>query len=79
MPDLRHIVPADRPTRLLAAATLVNTFGNGLFFTVSVVYFTRIVGLSAHQLGWGSQPRASRASSPASLPVTWPTGWAPVR
>jgi MFS family permease len=51
--DLRAVIPKDRPTRLLAGATLINTFGNGLFFTVSVVYFTRIVGLSAHQLGLG--------------------------
>ena len=53
MVDLRAVIPKDRPTRLLAGATLINTFGNGLFFTVSVVYFTRIVGLSAHQLGIG--------------------------
>ena len=34
-------------------ATLINTFGNGLFFTVSVVYFTLVVGLSARELGIG--------------------------
>jgi MFS family permease len=37
----------------LAAATLVNTLGNGLFFTVSALFLTRSVGLSVHQVGIG--------------------------
>ncbi|MFG1658278.1 MFS transporter [Micromonospora chersina] len=32
---------------------LVNTFGTGLFLTVSALYFTRVVGLSAGQVGLG--------------------------
>jgi MFS family permease len=47
------VVPADRVTRWLAVQTLVNTFGNGLFFTASAVFFTRSVGLSAGQVGLG--------------------------
>jgi len=43
--------PADPALRVLAAATLVNTVGNGAFFTVSALYFTRIVGISAGRLG----------------------------
>jgi MFS family permease len=39
--------------RRLAALTLVNTFGNGLFMTLSALYFTRIVGLSVAQVGLG--------------------------
>jgi MFS family permease len=31
---------------------LINTFGNGLFMTVSAIYFTRSVGLSAGQLAF---------------------------
>lgn len=38
---------------MLAAATLVNTFGNGLLLTVSVLFFTRSVGLSAGLVGLG--------------------------
>ncbi len=53
MASIRGLLPADRPSRLLAMATLINTFGNGLFFTVSVVYFTVVVGLSAHELAVG--------------------------
>lgn len=34
-------------------ATLVNTAGNGIFMTVSALYFTRIVGLSFVQVGLG--------------------------
>ena len=39
--------------RLLATSTLINTFGNGLLFTLSALYFTRIVGLSVAQVGLG--------------------------
>lgn len=37
----------------LAAMTLVNSFGNGMFFTVSALLFTRVIGLSAAQIGLG--------------------------
>jgi MFS family permease len=43
--------PADPVLRVLSVATLVNTLGNGAFFTVSALYFTRIVGISAGHLG----------------------------
>ncbi len=39
--------------RRMAVATLVSTFGNGLFMTLSALYFTRIVGLSVTQVGVG--------------------------
>lgn len=44
---------AQDPTRPLATATIVNTFGNGLFLTVSVIYLTRFVSLSALQVSLG--------------------------
>lgn len=47
------LLPAPGPTRVLAAATLVNTFGNGLFLAGSVLFFTRSVGLTAGQVGLG--------------------------
>jgi MFS family permease len=47
------LVPERGPLRTLAAGTLVNTFGNGLMFTTSALYFTRIVGLSPTQVGIG--------------------------
>lgn len=50
---LAGLVPAERITRRLAVQTLVNTFGNGLFFTASAVFFTRSVGLPAGQVGLG--------------------------
>jgi MFS transporter len=50
---LARLLPDDRVTRQLAVQTLVNTLGNGLFMTVSAVYFTRSVGLSAGQVGLG--------------------------
>jgi MFS family permease len=39
--------------RRMAGATLISTFGNGLFMTLSALYFTRIVGLSVTQVGVG--------------------------
>ena len=37
--------------RRMALSTLVNTTGNGIFFTLSALYFTRIVGFSVVQVG----------------------------
>lgn len=39
--------------RRLSLLTLFNAFGRGLFFSLSVLYFTRIVGLSATSVGLG--------------------------
>ena len=41
-----RIIPADPVHRIMSTSTFVNTFGNGLFATVEVIYFTIIVGLS---------------------------------
>lgn len=42
----RKAVPVDPALRVLSLATLVNTFGNGLFMTIEIIYFTQHVGLS---------------------------------
>ena len=39
-------IPRRPELRTLAWSTLINTFGNGLFMTVEVIYFTMVVGLS---------------------------------
>ncbi|ROQ37317.1 MFS transporter [Frondihabitans sp. PhB188] len=41
---------ADPVVRVLATATLVSTLGRGAFFTLTALYFTLIVGLSATQV-----------------------------
>jgi MFS family permease len=41
------------PGRILAAATLVNTLGHGLFMAIATIYYTRVVGLSPAQVGAG--------------------------
>ena len=46
-------MPDPGPARVLALATLVNTMGNGLFLTGSVLFFTRVIGLSPAQVGLG--------------------------
>jgi MFS family permease len=37
----------------MAIATLVNTFGNGLFLTAAVLFYTRVLHLSPHEVGVG--------------------------
>ena len=49
-PLLKKILPQEPYLRVLALSTFVNTFGNGLFMTVDVIYFTSIVGLSPAQV-----------------------------
>ncbi|MFI5607895.1 MFS transporter [Amycolatopsis sp. NPDC051903] len=46
-------VSTARPGRLLAAAQLAASLGDGAFLTCSVLYFTRVVGLTAGQVGLG--------------------------
>ncbi len=46
----KKTIPQERTLQILAASTLVNTIGNGLFMTVDVIYFTTIVGLSPAQV-----------------------------
>ncbi|MFI0235273.1 MFS transporter [Streptomyces sp. NPDC016845] len=47
------MLPTDPLLLRLSLFTLVNAFGRGLFFPVSVLYFTRVVGLSATSVGVG--------------------------
>lgn len=49
-PNLLHPDPV---VRRLSWMVLVNTFGNGLFMTVSALYFTGVAGLGAGQVGLG--------------------------
>jgi MFS family permease len=46
----KKVIPQEPHLRILAGSTFVNTFGNGLFMTVDVIYFTTIVGLSPAQV-----------------------------
>lgn len=50
---LRRRLHPDPTVRRLAGITLVNTVGNGLSLSVAVLFFTRVLGLSAAQLGLG--------------------------
>ncbi|MEP6817000.1 MAG: MFS transporter [Marmoricola sp.] len=48
-----RVLPAPGPVRQLALVTLVNTTGNGIFYTLSALYFTRILGFSVVSVGAG--------------------------
>ncbi|WP_338701715.1 MFS transporter [Streptomyces sp. Q6] len=47
------MLPAEPVLLRLSLLTLLNAFGRGLFFPVSVLYFTRFVGLGATSVGVG--------------------------
>jgi len=47
------LLPVEPALRRLTVLTLFNAFGNGLFFPLGVLYFTRIVGLDATAVGLG--------------------------
>ncbi|WP_436520625.1 MFS transporter [Actinoplanes sp. HUAS TT8] len=49
----RRLLHPDPMVRRLSWMVLVNTIGNGLFVTASVLFFTRIVGLGAGAVGLG--------------------------
>ncbi|MGH3341970.1 MAG: MFS transporter [Carbonactinosporaceae bacterium] len=50
---LRRVLPEPGPVRVLMVSTLVNAAGGGLFFTGSMLFFTRVIGLPATQVGAG--------------------------
>jgi MFS family permease len=48
-----RIIPPAGPARALAAAQLTDSIGLGGYLVCSALYFTRVVGLSATQVGFG--------------------------
>lgn len=50
---LPRVIPSAGPARGLALAQLTNSIGDGAYYVCSVLYFTRIVGLSPTQVGLG--------------------------
>lgn len=53
VPPLRRLMPATGPQRAMAAATLFNMTGSGMFLASSALFFTRVVGFSVTQVGAG--------------------------
>jgi hypothetical protein len=66
---LKKALPEKGPLRFMAASTIINTFGNGLFFTIEVIFLTRSVGLTPHEVGIGFTIAAAIA-----LPISIPAG-----
>ncbi|QEU96551.1 MFS transporter [Streptomyces kanamyceticus] len=50
--SIRILLPRGAP-RVLAAAQLSNSVGDGAYYVASALYFTRVVGLSPTQIGLG--------------------------
>jgi MFS family permease len=53
MPSVSPVQDDARAARQLLPIALANAIGNGLFFSTSALYFTRIVGITTTQLGIG--------------------------
>ncbi|MFI7383891.1 MFS transporter [Streptomyces sp. NPDC049813] len=64
------LLPSDPLLLRLSLLTLLNAFGRGLFFPVSVLYFTRIVGLGATSVGVGLTV-AGLFGIAAGVPAGW--------
>ncbi|WP_432158242.1 MULTISPECIES: MFS transporter [unclassified Streptomyces] len=58
---LGRIIPPQGPPRTLALAQLTNSVGDGAYYVCSVLYFSRVIGLSPTQIG-------------AALTVGWALG-----
>jgi len=58
---MSRFVPPTGPPRVLALAQLANSIGDGAFYACSALFFTRVVGLSATQVG-------------VALTLAWATG-----
>ncbi|MFD0402513.1 MFS transporter [Kitasatospora sp. NPDC127121] len=65
---LARAVPPAGPVRGLTLSTFLTTLGDGLFATVSVLFFTRVVGLRMVDVGIGLTV-ASLAGLLAALPI----------
>lgn len=65
---LGHLVPERGPIRNLAASNLARTIGNGVLVSVTLLYFTRSVGLPAAQVGLGMTVAAALGML-ASIPA----------
>ncbi|MFE6691756.1 MFS transporter [Streptomyces sp. NPDC057743] len=50
---LRRLMPPTGPVRALAVSGFAGTVGHGVILTVSILFFTRSVGLSADRVGLG--------------------------
>src|ERR1700759_1048909 len=50
---LRSLLPETSAQRAISLATFVNTFGSGVYMTISALFFTQIVGVSTAQYGAG--------------------------
>ncbi len=49
----RAALPEPGPVRTLTKSTFTNSIGNGLYYTVEVIFFTRSVGLAVHLVAFG--------------------------
>lgn len=65
----RDLIPDRGPARRLAELTLIQSAGNGVFLTSSVVFFVRVVGLRPTEVGLGLS-LAGLAGFVATVPIS---------
>ena len=47
---ITNVISPDPRVRRITLATFISTFGNGLFMTTGIIYFSLIVGLGAQKV-----------------------------
>lgn len=65
---MRQLVPSTAAGRRMVLVALVDSAGTGIFLTGSVVFLTRVAGLSAGQIGFGLSA-AGIAGLAAAVPI----------
>jgi MFS family permease len=65
---IKKVLPDSKSLQIMSLSTIINTFGNGLFFTIEIIFLTRSVGLSPHQVGFGFTI-AALIAFPMSIPA----------
>ena len=67
--NYENVVSPDPIVRKITLSTFINTFGNGLFMTTGIIYFSLIVGLGAQKVAL-----AFSLSGALSLLLSIPSG-----
>lgn len=75
MPVIETLFPRDPVTRALTLSTMALAASNGVFYAVSALYFTRVIGLSAGTVGLGLGIAGGAGVVGAFLAGRWSDRW----
>ncbi|MCA5894229.1 MFS transporter [Isoptericola sp. NEAU-Y5] len=72
---IQTLFPRDRVARALTVSTMAFAMSTGVFYSVSVLYFTRVVGLSAGAVGLGLGVAGGAGVLGSFLAGRWSDRW----